>query len=330
MNKKISVVMPVYNAANYVEFAVESILNQTYKNLEIICIDDCSTDDTYKVLSSFNDNRLHLYQNTTNKGVIYTRSKAYSLCNGDYIANMDADDISYPDRLEKQVVFLEKYPDVNIVGSWINKVDKNLKHIGYWKTAENNDQIKSTMMFKMPLANPTVMFRSLLKEELSHSEEFYSVEDYALYVKLALRGHKFYNIQETLLYYRVLDTSMFHSNIKNEKLKNSSHELVYKELFTNLKMEHLDIKLHRQLISQDIKTKEQLNTVEKHLRDILLNCPSSYCDKKVLSLEISRIWAKTCLKASKNMKINLIDTLYNDLIVFDIKSIKNIVKAALK
>lgn len=330
MNKKISIVIPVYNAVEYIELAIKSILNQTYTNLEIICIDDCSTDDSFKVLSSFNDNRLYLYQNTTNKGVVYTRTKAYSLCNGDYIANMDADDISYPNRLEKQVGFLEKNPDVDIVGSWINKVDKNLQHIGYWKTVENDDQIKSTMMFKMPLANPTVMFRGLLKEELSHSEEFYLVEDYALYVKLALQGHKFYNIQEALLYYRVLDTSMFHSNIKNEKLKNSFHELVYKELFTNFQMEHLNVKLHRQLISQDIETKEQLNAVEKHLKDILLNCPRSYCDKKVLSLEISRIWSKICLNASKNIKINLINTLSNDLIVFDIKSIKNIVKAALR
>jgi len=327
--KKISVVIPVYNAEKYILDAINSILNQTYTNLEIICIDDCSTDNTLKILSSINDNRLFLYRNDVNKGVIYTRSKAYNLCTGDFIANMDADDISYPNRLEKQVLFFNKNPEIDILGSWINKIDNKAKHIGFWKTPETDNNIKATLIFKMSIANPTVMFKSSLKNNLRHDKKFHLVEDYALYCQLALKGYKFANIQEPLLYYRVLEKSMSHAHKKNVELTDNTHKEVYKELFSKLNMPYLNVNTHREFINSDIQTIEQLNRISNHLQQLLLDCPSSYCSQKALHIKISHMWTKACLRASKQVKINLRNTLFNQIIIYDRKSIKNIFKSLL-
>ena len=115
----VSVLIPCYNCEKYVEEAVMSIIEQSYSNLEILVIDDGSTDNTGSILQELaqKDSRIRYIKNETNLKLIRTLNKGIDLCRGKYIARMDADDISLPTRIVKQVNFLEKHPDIGIVGT---------------------------------------------------------------------------------------------------------------------------------------------------------------------------------------------------------------------
>ena len=107
---KVSILMPVYNAEKYLIEAVDSILNQTFRDWELIIINDGSTDRSRELLSQIADNRVIIVDNETNLGLINTLNKGINLCKGEYIARMDADDISTPERIEKQVQFMDSHP----------------------------------------------------------------------------------------------------------------------------------------------------------------------------------------------------------------------------
>lgn len=325
---KVSIVIPVYNAENYILDAINSILNQTYKNIEIICIDDCSTDSSYNILSKIEDNRFHLFQNEINEGVIFTRSKAYSLCSGNYIANMDADDISHLDRIEKQVSFLNRNLHIDILGSGFDSIDEFSNKIGKFKKPKDDSEIKATLLFKMSLANPTVMFRAKIKNDLVHNKEFYAAEDYAMYMNLALKNYRFHNMPTALLDYRILEDSMSHTIHK--ELTNKVHKLIYKETFEKLGLKDFNIETHQLIVDNNIQDLTELQDAYQHLLYIYTNIPETYCKKSILKLILFRIWANVCLSASKHININLYDVIFNQLFTIDGKSFEKIVKAIIR
>lgn len=300
---KISVVIPVYNAEKFILESINSVLNQTYRNSEIICIDDCSTDSTFELLKSIEDKRFFLYQNEQNEGVIFTRSRAYSLCSGDFIANMDADDISSLDRLETQFRFLQNNKDVDIVGSAVEIMNMDGLVYDRWTPPLKNDEIKAALLFEMAMPNPTVMFRAKLKTGLKHEIEFYSVEDYALYCALAIKGYRFANIEKPLLKYRIDESGMTQSNEKKSKFRTDVHKLIYETNFKYLEMNGLDLDTHRLIVTGEIKNCLQLDELAKHLKIIADIAPSTFCTKDAIEVKISRLWSYICLRASNNLKL---------------------------
>src|SRR3990167_9325600 len=119
MNPLVTVLMPVYNGKKYLKEAIESVLNQTFRDFEFLIIDDGSTDKSAEIIKSFNDARIRLERNVTNLGLIKTLNNGLTLSRGKYIARMDCDDISLPKRLSVQVNFMEKHPEIGICGSWV-------------------------------------------------------------------------------------------------------------------------------------------------------------------------------------------------------------------
>ena len=116
----ISVIMPNYNTSvEYLSLAVDSILSQTYENFEFIIIDDCSTDESVDYLASITDPRVRVIRNDVNRGITASLNVALDNARGDYIARMDSDDVSLPERFEKQIAFMEANPDVIVCGTWI-------------------------------------------------------------------------------------------------------------------------------------------------------------------------------------------------------------------
>ena len=128
-NPKVSIIMPVYNAMPYLEMAIKSIFGQTYENWELIIVDDCSKDGSWEYLKQIKEPRIRLYRNKNNMGCPYTCNKAYELCRGRYVARMDSDDISFPERIEKQVLFLENNPEIDVIGCGLVKIDNSFKII---------------------------------------------------------------------------------------------------------------------------------------------------------------------------------------------------------
>lgn len=222
----VSVLMPVYNCEQYIEESVNSILNQSYINFELIIIDDCSNDSTLNILSNYSDERIQIVKKEKNTG--YTNSLNYGLkiAKGKYISRMDGDDISYKERFEKQVSFLESNPDFVLCGSNYQIIGSN----ELIKLPEHSEKIKIELLSSCCLAHPSVMYRkeAIIENNLQYNPDREPAEDYALWVKLIFIG-KIYNFQEPLLYYRVHEQQI--SQTKYSKQVSSALESRY-ELIT--------------------------------------------------------------------------------------------------
>ena len=198
---KVSVVMPAYNAEKYISEAIESILNQTFTDFEFIIIDDGSIDDTVGIINYYNDDRIRLIQNEVNLGVAQTLNKGIELSRGQYIARMDADDISLPTRFEKQVAFLDVNPDVAVVGSDIELFGMVNEKRSF---SSKHDDLKVELLFNNCFAHPSVMLNHKFfgSKKLLYNPKVNKMEDYDLWVRAAI-SNKLACISEVLLRYRV-------------------------------------------------------------------------------------------------------------------------------
>ncbi len=202
--------MPVYNSAKYLPLAIESILNQIYKNFELIIIDDGSTDSSRKIMSQFarKDKRIIILRNKTNLGICESLNKGLKQARGKYIARMDGDDWSYPGRLDKQLAFMKSHSDVVICGGAIEVCDENLKVKNQRLYPTSDKKIRERMLRLNPFAHPSIMY---LKEAVikagCYNEKLATVEDYDLYFRLGNLG-KFANLSEPLLKLRLRDNSI--------------------------------------------------------------------------------------------------------------------------
>jgi glycosyltransferase involved in cell wall biosynthesis len=227
-NPKITVLMPVYNCELYIQEAVDSILNQTFTDFEFLIIDDASSDKTVTIIKTYNDLRIKLIEKPLNTG--YTNSLNYGLtiASGEYIARMDGDDISLPERFAKQVAFLDKNLDVVLCGTALKIID-SYRVICY---PEFHEDIKLEMLKRNCIVHPSVMFK---KSVLNNNYIKYDIskepaEDYNLWTKLLLYG-KLYNFQEVLLYYRVHQSQV---SQKRNNIQVDSSIITQMELLDNL------------------------------------------------------------------------------------------------
>lgn len=210
-NPEISVVMSVYNEEIYLRSAIESVLNQTFRNFEFIIINDCSTDETNDILKEFEakDNRIILYEKPINKGFkgfVENLNIGISKARGKYIARMDADDLCLPDRLEKQFNFLEENPEVFLTGSSMILMNENGEETGRMNALSNPDLIRKRTKIDNPIFHPTIMFRN--EPALIYRDKFYACEDFDFHLRMLSEKKVLYNISEPLLKYRILESSI--------------------------------------------------------------------------------------------------------------------------
>lgn len=199
LQPKVTVLMPVYNCELYIKEAIDSILNQTYTNFELLIIDDASTDKTVELIKKCLDVRINLIQKPVNKGLTDSLNHGLKIAKGKYIARMDGDDISLPERFAKQILFLEENQEVILCGSWFSIIGSDR----IVKVPEHHNEIKLAFLKGNCIAHPSVMMR---KQSLDAFQVIYDVykepaEDYDLWVRLMLKG-KLHNLQEVLLDYR--------------------------------------------------------------------------------------------------------------------------------
>jgi len=208
----ISVLMPVYNGEKYLKDSIDSILNQTYKNFEFIIIDDGSTDKTEEIIKSYSDKRIRFIKNEKNLGIVKSLNLGIDLARGKYIARMDADDISLPERFEKQVEFMENHPEVNVCGSWIEYFGARS---GVWKTLKSDAKIKVGLLFGSQLAHPTILAKKEVFVSYPYREEYKDAEDYHLWVLMS-KDYTFSNLQEVLLRYRIHEDQISQKYLANQ------------------------------------------------------------------------------------------------------------------
>ena len=215
----VSVVLPVFNGERYISAAIGSIVTQTFHDFELVVVNDGSTDTTESIVRKFSDPRIVYVKNEKNAGLIYTLNKGIEAARGKYIARMDSDDISLPDRLHQQYEFLEQHPDIGIVATTIINIDENDHQLGAWeldrKTLSDNT-IRSTMLKENCISHPSVMGKAELFHAFPYQALQKNVEDYDLWLRLLANNIRFAKIANPLLLYRVHPASVTSVKLKNK------------------------------------------------------------------------------------------------------------------
>lgn len=197
---KISVIMSTYNEERYIADAVRSILDQTFGDLEIIIYDDASTDKTFEILEGIRDERILLHRNEENRGLTVNLNRALREVKGEFIARMDGDDISRPERLEKQLRYMETHPEVVLCGCDTKNFGENDL---VWRLKDDPEELKIRMLLHPALAHPTFFFRkSVVEQGFTYDESFRTAQDYDLASRIAKKA-KIGRLPEILLDYRV-------------------------------------------------------------------------------------------------------------------------------
>ncbi len=203
----------------YLKDAVRSILAQTYKNFEFIIVDDGSTDDSWKYLKGLKDKRIKLIKNEKNLGLASSLNKGLKIAKGAYIARMDADDVSLPERFKKQANFLNQHKDYVLIGSQVQWVDKNGRDISGFEVPQKDQEIKRKFLFRNQIHHATVMFKkSAIGKPEAYRTFLNGIEDYDLWFRIFKKG-KVANLPERLVKRRIHKEALSQKNhLKTEVL----------------------------------------------------------------------------------------------------------------
>ena len=234
-NPKVSVLMPNYNCEKYLPEAIESILSQSFTDFEFIIVDDGSSDGSWEIIEEYaqKDKRIVAVKNEKNLKICKTLNKWIALARWEYIARMDSDDISMSDRFEKQVAFLDKHTNTDLVWTNCIFIDENWTQKENKIYPESNTEIKNAIWQRNPLLHPSVMLkREILRGVGWYREDMVYAEDLDLWIRLWVK-YNFYNIQENLLFYRIFGSNATLKKqsqmIRNTlKVRKEAQELWYK------------------------------------------------------------------------------------------------------
>ena len=290
----VSVVMSVYNGDAYLKEAINSILNQTFTNFEFIIINDGSSDNSLSIIQSYTDKRLVCIDNIENKGLIYSLNKGFKIAKGKYIARMDADDISLPERFEKQVAFLESHLSIGVLGSdYLSFSESTLKKLN---SIHNSSKIKSYLLFTATICHPTLMMRKSMLEmsNFRYSETAKYVEDFDLWTRLIMKTD-FYNLNEILLKYRDHQNQVSRT-FADIQLKNSNtvRENYLKSLGFVFNTDEL--RIHNFVSSNVIiNSKESIDEIELWFHNLILqNKTKQIIEATDFDEVIFKMWLDCC------------------------------------
>lgn len=306
---QISVIIPVYNAELYIKESIDSILNQTFTNFELIIVNDASKDDSKKIIASYTDNRIIFIDNLENKGAANSRNIAIKQAKGKYLAIMDSDDISLPNRLEVQYNYLESHNDVLVVGSFYKIINQSFVSDNLPVSA---NEVSLFSLLYSPIANPSAFIRKevLLRHNLKYNSKYEPAEDFDLWTRILDYGD-IVNITEVLLNYRIHDNQI--STVNEIKKEKAVEEIRKKQLekLINFSDKNYDVKFVIDTlicISKDRSLKGLLK-VENVLNDLWqYNLTLKKYDKLLLRKKLNTIWTwHYCNLIEFNFKtINLI------------------------
>jgi len=294
MNRKfITVLLSVYNGENYLKSAIESILNQSFKDFEFIIIDDRSRDNSWRVINSFKDPRITPVKNEKNIGLAKSLNKGIGMAKGKYIVRMDADDISFKNRIKTLIGYMEENDEIGVCGSWV----KTFGEFGgeVWKYPKHDTEIKSHLIFKSPFAHPSVIIRKnvLLDNNIFYDTTLKASQDYALWVSLS-ELTKFANLEKVLLQYRLHPANT--GRVSNEQKKNAG-KIRLKQLHKlSIMPSQRDLVLHNKLGDWELDHDENFldNSESWLLKLIQANVEAKYLPERQFINYLSSFWLQIC------------------------------------
>jgi glycosyltransferase involved in cell wall biosynthesis len=295
---RVTVLMAVYNGEPFLAEAMQSILDQTFTDFEFLIIDDGSTDKTVAVIEGFCDFRIRLIRNTKNCGLVDSLNLGLELARGEYIVRMDADDISLPLRLERQVDFMDQNPEVGVCGSWLEAFHDT--SVAVWSPPLFDAEIKASLLFESVLYHPTVIIRySMFPGFLfKYDKEYQNAEDYELWCRLSPLC-RFANIGEVFLKYRLHDKSIGKS--RSDIQKNLAAK-VRKRFLKELKIEPTveELALHESISlwridpnSYFLKRAHEWLLVLQHA-----NKQQNWVSQQVMEKILGKRWHEICVLAT--------------------------------
>jgi glycosyltransferase involved in cell wall biosynthesis len=225
----VSVLMPAYNSELYIAEAIQSILKQTYQNIELIIYDDGSSDKTRQVIEGFTDPRIIKVLSDQNFGVVRARNEMIDKAKGEYIALMDADDIADPTRLEKQVISLES-EECDICGSaqWV--LDQASGTIKKSKDKFTDSDIRALLSVYCSLCNSSITGRAKIFKQIKYAHSMTTSEDYFLWTRMAAAGYRFMNLKERLVTYRQYQGQSSSTHLEKFKITTVEVQKKYLEM----------------------------------------------------------------------------------------------------
>lgn len=285
---KVSVLMPVYNVQEYVAEAIDSILNQTLSDFELIILDDCSTDNTVKIVSSYSDCRIILHCNNVNVGIANNLNIGLQMAKGKYIARMDGDDMSLPERLRVQTDFLDQHPEIDLCSCALEMFGHDTQ---VWIRENDPEQIKITMLFYSPILHAPSVFRrnQFLAYKLFYNQEFFPAEDYDLWSR-AVFHCKMTNLPDRLYLYRIhgiqVTKTDVHTNEKTHQIRLNYLKQALPDLSDTLALEFIEKFIERQdLILSSAKTLKPI-----YIKIIHANNNNKFFNSCLLKLRLKRYY----------------------------------------
>lgn len=296
----ISVFMPAYNAERFLSDAVNSILKQTFKNFELVIINDGSTDKTPEILQSFKDSRIRIINNPANTGLVSVRNQGVQECKAPYIAFLDSDDIALPSRLENQKNFLDSHKEIGLVGSAVKLIGEKSAPTGVlWKSNLPSEEIRVALLFHNQFAQSSIMLRKEILPENPYREGFAPAEDYDLWARLSKKT-LLWNMPKVLTLYRVNPNGS--SSTQKEKQIQAVNEIrssLLSELGISATPDELSFH-KRRIVAKGESLKDFFKRKSNWLRKLVeANQKTKIYPENIFQKGIAREWLETCYANTK-------------------------------
>ena len=303
---KVSVCIPVHNRAPYIGAAIQSVLAQDFRDFELLLIDDGSTDDSVAVIQRFADPRIRLESNGGNRGIPHSRNRCLELARAPYVAWLDSDDRMAPQRLARQVRFLDLHPDVVMLGGWLRRFDDAGRFVGIQTKPLVHEQLRATLLFRTSHANTTIMARTDTMREVGHREEFPVASDHDLMERLS-RRFRFANLPRFLAYQREHAGRV--TKTSGDKLRQAKYRLIDRQLRA-LGIVATESDLQRHYLLTRIKQidwaadPDYLPWAAQWLDDLLVaNRRSGVYSQRALTGVVAQAWLETCARGLRPLGI---------------------------
>lgn len=289
----VSIIMSVYNGEKYLKDAIESVLNQSYKNIEFIIINDGSKDNSLKIITSYVDSRIVIVDRE-NKGLIYSLNEGFRIANGKYIARQDADDISDVDRIKKQVQYLEEHAEIYLLGTSAEVIDEDGNVTGKIK---HPTDINEKLFFRFnPFVHGSIMLRSYILHEFQnwYDKDMLYIEDYDFFWRICC-AYKCSNLTEFLYQWRKHEENISITRVEVQVQNKYLRRLLYAKKINSMNIDELNSQEKKEMAGMVLNNKGHY-LLKKNDREVLLTYGKSFmlypCFKTLVFFILSVIYPK--------------------------------------
>ena len=298
---RVSVFIPTYNRQDLIGDAVGSVLAQTFRDFELIVVDDGSTDRTCEIVEAFGDPRVRLVSNGANLGIPVSRNRGLELARGEYLAILDSDDRMLPDRLQRQVAFLGAHSDIALIGSWARFIDDAGRPTGRRRIQPVDPaDVDATLLFRCCISNRSVMGRTEIMRAYGYDPAFIRCQDYDLFVRMSGR-HRMANLPEILVEARQHSGQITRATFDiGDRLKQRIAGRQLDELGVHYTESDLvaHVGLSRTRKSGRVPDRALLDWAEPWLASLVeANRTSARYDARALANAAAEVWLKLCAGA---------------------------------